>query len=441
MRSRSTPVSRVSLPPSAIGLPRLQPALHGRVVAVRGGVLVASLPDPTIGAVFRVEGSGLLAEVVGFEGAHCSLLPFGPLTGVAPGQSLTRAPMAESAPDAPSALGRVIDALGRDLESGEQIPLSSRPLRAAPPSPLTRRSISRQLRTGVRAIDALLPLGEGQRVGIFAGAGVGKSSLLARLASGIDADVVVLALVGERGREVGEFLRYHVPPELRARTTVVVATGDAPPMLRRRATECATALAEAWRDAGRHALLLVDSLTRHCRALREAALLAGETPVRRGYPASVFAELPRLLERTGQAAQGAITALYTVLLEGSDMEEPIADEVRGIVDGHWVLSRTLVEAGHHPALCIPQSLSRVESAIVAPDVATSARTLRQLIDLRERTRDACELGLYTRGSDPRVDAAIDVWPEVEAFLQQRPEEFEALDATHAELHALAAALP
>ncbi|HOE48630.1 MAG TPA: FliI/YscN family ATPase, partial [Polyangiaceae bacterium] len=261
-----------------------------------------------------------------------------------------------------------------------------------------------------------------QRVGLFAGSGVGKSTLLGEMARGTVADIVVVALVGERGREVGEFLTKTLGEQGRRKSVVVVATSDAPAMERLRAAQTATAIAEYFRDLGKKVLLLVDSITRFARAQREVGLAAGELPARRGYPPSVFAMLPRLLERSGQGADGSITAVYTVLVEGGDMEEPIADEVRGILDGHIVLDREMAARGHYPAVNVLQSLSRVMDQVVEKEHWQAARSLRRLLAAYESKRDLIVLGAYSRGSDPLVDEAIRKMPKLEAFLTQWPDE-------------------
>lgn len=416
---------------------------EGSVIALEAGVFHARLPDARVGNCYAIERRSdqppLIAELIGFRDEVAWLLPFEEPHGVRPGAGVTPTAIGTRVPDAARCLGRVIDPLGRCLDGArEHLENSGRPLRSAPPPALARRPIAKQAETGIRAIDALVPLAVGQRVGLFAGSGVGKSSLLAQLARQTHADVVVVALVGERGREVGEFLRDAVPDP--ARTTLVVATSDAPPTLRARAALAATALAEAWRDEGKHVLLLVDSLTRYARALREVALAIGEPPARRGYPPSVFSALPRLLERAGQGERGAITGVYTVLVEGEDMEEPVADEVRGIVDGHWVLRRRWAEAGHFPALDVPESVSRVAASIADEAARSDAAVVRRSLALLAERRDAVELGLYQRGSSPALDAALRLWPDVEAFLRQAPHERMPLNDTLAELADLAADL-
>jgi FliI/YscN family ATPase len=298
--------------------------------------------------------------------------------------------------------------------------------------------VTEALPTGVRAIDSFLTVGVGQRLGLFAGSGVGKSTLLGALARGAQADCVVVALVGERGREVGEFMEHSLGSAGRERSVTVVATSDAPPVERLRAASVATAIAEHFRDEGQRVLLLVDSVTRVARAQREIGLAAGEPPARRGYPPSVFSLLPRLLERGGQGERGSITAVYTVLVEGGDMEEPIADEVRGILDGHIVLDRIIAARGHYPAIDVTASISRVMPSVVPAEHAAAARTLRSLLAAFEQKRDLITLGAYSKGSDRRVDQAILAMPELERFLQQDAHTPEDLTVTRARLAELAA---
>jgi len=322
----------------------------------------------------------------------------------------------------------VVDGLGRPLDGrgslAEGVPMLVD--RSAPPA-LERRLVDRALPTGVRVIDGLLTLGEGQRIGLFAGSGVGKSTLLGSIARGTAADVVIVALVGERGREVGEFLEHCLGLEGRKKSIVVVATSDAPALERLRAAQVATAYAEYFRDRGARALLLVDSITRFARAQREVGLAAGEPPVRRGYPPSLFATLPRLLERSGQGSSGSITAIYTVLVEGGDMDEPVADEVRGIVDGHVVLDRAIAARGRYPAVDVTTSLSRVMSAIADKSHLDAARRLRELVGLYEAKRDLVLLGAYVKGTDKELDRAIERMGQIEAFLAQGAHDIAAFD--------------
>ena len=392
-----------------------------------------------MGDVVRVRrGEPLPCEVVGFAAGEAVGMPLGPLTGVGPDDVVeaTGGPLAVRA--GKGLLGRVVDGLGRPFDGGPAIEGTLGPVDRSPPTALDRRPIARALVTGVRAVDGLLTLGEGQRVGLFAGSGVGKSTLLGAMARGSAADVIVVALVGERGREVGEFLERSLGEAGRARSVVVVATSDVAAMERIRAAQLATAYAEHFRDAGKKVMLLVDSVTRFARAQREVGLAAGEPPARRGYPPSVFAMLPRLLERSGQGDKGSITAIYTVLVEGGDLDEPIADEVRGVLDGHIVLDRAVASRGRYPAIDVPGSLSRVMDAIATPEHRDAARRLRSLVALYEAKRDLVSLGAYSRGSDPALDEAILKMPRIEAFLGQAPSE--AAGALPETVAALAAAV-
>jgi ATP synthase in type III secretion protein N len=382
-------------------------------------------------------GAPLAAQVVGFHQGEVVAMPLGELSGVGPDDTVIGTGEGLQVPTGASLLGRVLDGFGR--------PLDARPLPAAvqwvsvdgkAPSALTRRPVDKILPTGVRVVDGLLTLGEGQRVGLFAGSGVGKSTLLGCIARGAQADVVVVALVGERGREVKEFIDDCLGETL-SRAVLVVATSDAPALERLKAAETATAIAESFRDQGKSVLLLVDSVTRYARALREVGLAAGEPPARRGYPPTVFAALPRLLERSGQGSEGSITALYTVLVEGSDMEEPIADEVRGILDGHIVLSRAVAERGTYPAVDVGASLSRVMKRCVTEPHERAAQTVRKLLAAYEGRRDLIAMGAYTKGGDVWVDRAIAALPELTQFLEQSPQEISSLEATNQALSRIA----
>ena len=373
-------------------------------------------------------------EVVGFDRGEAVGMPLGALTGVGPDDEVesTGAGFAVRASNA--LLGRVVDGLGRPIdgrgpvEGGAVVPVD-----ANPPAALDRRPVMRPLATGVRVLDGLLTMGEGQRIGLFAGSGVGKSTLLGAIARGTAADVVVVGLVGERGREVGEFLEHALGEEGRKRSVVVVATSDVAALERLRAAQVATAYAEYFRDQGKSVMLLVDSVTRFARAQREVGLAAGEPPARRGYPPSVFAMLPRLLERSGQGPRGSITAIYTVLVEGGDMDEPIADEVRGILDGHVVLDRMIAARGRYPAVDPTVSLSRVMDAVVAEPHRDAARKLRALVAHYEAKRDLVMLGAYAKGSDKELDEAIARMPKIEQFLRQSPADRVAYDETVAML--------
>jgi type III secretion protein N (ATPase) len=412
----------------------------GTVRSVTGLAVRVALPGARVGDVIQLvrRGEPLLAEVVGFDQGEAVAVPLGDVAGLGPDDQVvaTGGPLEVLA--GPALLGRVLDGLGRPLD-GKPLPdgLRSVLVDRAPPPALARQPVTRSLATGVRAIDAFTTLGIGQRMGLFAGSGVGKSSLLGAIARGTDADAVVVALVGERGREVGDFLEHSLGEGGRRRSIVVVATSDAPALERLRAVQVATAQAECLRDQGASVMLLVDSITRVARAQREVGLAAGEPPARRGYPPSVFALLPRLLERSGQAERGSITALYTVLVEGGDLDEPIADEVRGILDGHIVLQRAIAARGHYPAIDVTASLSRVMGSVVDERHARAARNVRALLAAYEEKRDLIALGAYVRGSVKLVDQAIEALPELEALLCQSPNELEPFERTLEQLVRLA----
>ncbi|HUS30410.1 MAG TPA: FliI/YscN family ATPase [Kofleriaceae bacterium] len=397
----------------------------GRVDAVTGLVVRATLSAVSLGEIVMIDrpGLSLRAEVVGFSGEQAVLLPLGDLAGIAPASPVWRTGEPLSIRVGDELLGRVLDGVGQPMDGGTAITSGEAWAVDRPaPNALSRPPISAHITTGVRAIDALLTLGRGQRVGLFAAAGVGKSTLLAQIARGTDADVIVLCLVGERGRELAELLDNELAPA-RAKTVVVCATSDAPPLVRLRAVHTATAIAEWFRDRrGANVLLLVDSLTRVARAQREVGLSAGEPVARHGYPPSVFALLPRLIERTGATREGAITALYTVLVAGNDMDEPIADEVRGLVDGHIVLDRRLAQRGHFPPIDVVASVSRLMPRLVAADHAKAAARVRERLAIYEEHRDLITLGAYQSGRDRKVDDAVSAYPRIEALLRQSRDE-------------------
>jgi type III secretion protein N (ATPase) len=400
--------------------PAIRP--EGRVLSVTGLGLRVAMPGARIGDVIRIErrsGTSVDAEIIGFDGGQAVAVPLGTLSGVGPDEPVraTGAPLQIAA--GKELLGRVIDGLGRPLD-GMPLPhglQSTLVDRAAPPA-LSRKVISEPFVTGIRAIDALLTVGQGQRIGLFSGSGVGKSTLLGSLARGATADAVVVALVGERGREVCEFLDSCLGEQGRARSTVVVTTSDAPPLERVRAAQVATAIAEVMRDQGAHVLLLVDSITRFARAQRDVGLAAGEPPGRRGFPPSVFTALPRLLERAGTASVGSITAIYAVLVEGDDLDEPVTDEVRGILDGHIVLDRQLASYGHYPAIDVVKSISRVMPRVVTAQQLAATQRFRTLVWSYEQKRDLIAVGAYVKGMDSNVDRAIASRSLIERYLQQ-----------------------
>lgn len=360
----------------------------------------------------------LLAEVVGLAGGEVLLAPMGDLRGLSSETEVTLRVGEEQVPVSEALLGRVVDARLRPLDGGEAIVAqASRPLYAPAPNPMERRRIDRIVETGVRAVDGLLPIGCGQRMGVFAAAGGGKSTLLATLARQARADVTVIALIGERGREVREFVEDTLGPEGLARSVVIVATSDRPALERARAAHAATALAEGFRRAGRHVLLLMDSVTRFSRALREIGLAAGEPPVRRGYPPSVFAELPRLFERAGADAFGAITGIYTVLLEDEE-DDPIGEEVRSLLDGHIYLSRRLAAKGHYPAIDVLASQSRLFTHLAGPEQQRAATDLRACLAKLDEIELLVQLGDYKHGHDALGDRALELRGPIEAFLRQ-----------------------
>ena len=398
-----------------------RPRAQGRVARVVGLNLEIDGLQLPIGASVRINGEAgeVISEVVAVHSDGLVCMPLGELRGVRAGDPAEAADGATSVPIGPTLLGRVLDGLGRPIDGGP--PLLSAPrvsVDGAAPHPLTRRMIRESLPLGVRALDALVPCGRGQRMGIFAGSGVGKSTLLSMITRGTEASVTVLALVGERGREVREFIENDLGPEGLARAVVVVATSDEPALVRLRAAFTATRIAESFRDMGQDVLLLMDSLTRFAMAQREVGLSAGEPPATRGYPPSVFAMLPRLLERAGASDTGSITGLYTVLVEGDDMLDPIGDATRAILDGHIVLSRALATAGHFPSIDVLESISRVGPSVTTTEQRKAATEMRRLLAAYREARDLIEIGAYVSGSNPLVDRAIQLREAMDGFLRQ-----------------------
>jgi flagellum-specific ATP synthase len=407
----------------------LQPIQReGRVVRGIGLTVEAIGLDLEIGDLCHIfpslsEEGRLAAEVVGFHDERLVLVPLAELRGVRHGSRVVRAPEALHVPVGPELLGRVIDGLGRPIDGKGPLRCRRRlRIGGAPPSPLQRAPIRDILPTGVRTIDALLTCGRGQRLGIFAGSGVGKSTLLGMISRNAVCDVRVIALIGERGREVQEFIERDLGPAGLEQAVVVVSTSDQPALMRIKAAWTATLIAEYFRDRGMSVVLMMDSVTRLAMAQREVGLAAGELPATRGYPPSVFALLPRLLERAGNAEQGSITAFYTVLVEGDDLNEPISDTVRGILDGHIVLARTLADRGHYPAIDVLASVSRLMPSLVTPDHRALASEVRELLAAYESARDLIDIGAYVHGTNPTVDRALGLMPEIRRFLQQKPEE-------------------
>jgi flagellum-specific ATP synthase len=361
------------------------------------------------------------AEVVGFAGAVTYLMPTSAVKGIVPGSRVQPLNREQGLAVGMSLLGRVVDGNGQPLDGLGPIKAEKRvPLTRPPMNPLLRKPIRQPLDVGVRAINALITVGSGQRMGLFAGSGVGKSVLLGMMTRGTTADVVVVGLVGERGREVKEFIEDILGEEERKKAVVVAAPADTSPLMRLKGCETAVTIAEYFRDKGMNVLLLIDSLTRYAMAQREIALAVGEPPATKGYPPSVFARLPALVERAGNGAehQGSITAFYTVLTEGDDLQDPIADAARAILDGHIVLSRSIADAGHYPAIDIEASISRVMPMVVSAEHVQQARRIKQVYSNYQRNRDLISIGAYTRGTDPRIDLAINAEPAINAFLQQ-----------------------
>ncbi len=406
------------------GVAAAQPlAVRGRVVQVLGTIVRAHAPGAKIGELCALrnpwEETQILAEVVGFALNLALLTPLGEIVGASSYTEVIPLGEVHRVPVGPGLLGRVLDGLGQPIDGAGPLAIADYyPVYADPPNAMTRELITKPINLGVRALDGLLTCGEGQRMGIFAAAGGGKSTLLSQIVRNTEADVIVLALIGERGREVREFLERDLGAEGRKRAVTIISTSDRPSMERLKAAYVATAVAEYFRDQGRKVLFLMDSVTRFARALREIGLAAGEPPTRRGFPPSVFATLPRLMERAGCSERGSITALYTVLVEGDDMTEPIADETRSILDGHIVLSRKLGAANHYPAIDILASVSRLMTAITTPEHRRVAGRVRQLMAKYQEVELLVRIGEYKAGNDAVADEAIKKLDAINAFLRQ-----------------------
>jgi type III secretion protein N (ATPase) len=399
--------------------------VKGRVVQVVGTIIKASVPGVKVGEICILrdpwENVEMQAEVIGFNKETVLLTALGQMTGLSVQTEVIPSRRVHMVGVGEALLGRVLDGLGRPIDSDEKGPLLPEkyyPVYADPPNPLERRIISKPISLGVKTLDSMLTCGEGQRMGIFAAAGGGKSTLLAQIVRNTEADVTVLALIGERGREVREFIEKDLGPEGLAKSVVVCSTSDRSAMERLKAAYVATSIAEYFRDKGKKVLLLMDSVTRFARAQREIGLAAGEPPTRRGFPPSVFSELPKLMERAGNSAKGSITALYTVLVEGDDMTEPVADETRSILDGHIILSRKLAQKNHYPAIDVLQSVSRCQNAIIDEAHKKNAAKLRTLLAKYAEVELLLKIGEYRKGADRDTDEAIDKNDAVNAFLKQ-----------------------
>jgi flagellum-specific ATP synthase len=403
----------------------------GSVVRVVGNAVEAAGLNVGVGSICWIEldSSALVsAEVVGFRDGRITLVPFSDLSGVRPGSPVRLREHQFRVPSGPNVLGRVLDGFGRPIDGRGPLHAEYHEIGGEAPHPLTRARIRQPLATGVRAIDGLLTTGKGQRLGIFAGSGVGKSTLLAMIARNASADVNVIALIGERGREVQEFIDEQLGHDGLAKSVVVVATSDQPALLRLKAAEVALAIAESFRDDGGDVMFIMDSVTRLAMAQREIGLGAGEPPALRGYPPSVFSLLPRMLERAGNTDRGTITGFFAVLVEGDDMNEPIADTVRSILDGHIVLTRALAERNHYPAIDVLASVSRVMPAIVDQVHLRLAGSLRASLAEYDSAKDLIEVGAYAPGSNPAIDRAIRLRPAIETYLCQGHDEAAGLDS-------------
>jgi len=417
--------------------------MTGRVRKIVGTMVHASVQDVQMGELLelctpRSSGASTMAECVGFLDEEALLAPIGELYGVSPQTEVRRTGRIQVVPVGAGLMGRVLDGLGQFIDGKEEEfqPEAWYPVHCTPPEPMTRRISTRPLSMGIRALDGLLTIAEGQRVGIFAAAGGGKSTLLAMLVKGADVDVNVLALIGERGREVREFIEHSLGPDGMSRSVVVVATSDRSAMERAKAAYVATAVAEFFRDQGLKVLFLMDSVTRYARAQREIGLAAGEPPTRRGFPPSVFATLPRLMERSGMSETSSITAMYTVLVEGDDMTEPVADESRSILDGHVILSRKLAEANHYPAIDILASKSRMMDMVVSDQHREMAGRINAMLAAYANVEMLLRVGEYKKGVDPDTDVAVMKNKAINAFLRQRTDEFESFNGTLARLKEL-----
>ncbi len=410
---------------------QVEPASEqGLITKIVGLTIEARGPAAGIGEYCQIltrRRQKIPAEVVGFNGNTTVLMPLGELEGISPGDHVIPQRRKLAVRVGPELLGRILDGLGKPFGGMPYQNHITYPLLNKPPNALDRPRIHEPLSVGVRAIDGMITVGRGQRMGIFSGSGVGKSTLLGMMARNTAADINVIALIGERGRELREFIEKDLGPEGLARSVVVVATSDQPALIRIKAAYTATAIAEYFRDRGQEVLLLMDSLTRFAMAQREVGLAAGEPPTTRGYPPSVFALLPKLLERSGMAAQGSITGIYTVLVDGDDHNEPIADALRGMLDGHIVLTRELAISNHYPAIDVLQSISRVMRDVVSPEHLELAAAIRRHLAVYHNAKDLIDIGAYSAGSNPAIDQAINLVEKINGFLRQGAGEAVAFD--------------
>ncbi len=394
----------------------------GKVSKVVGLTVESIGPDANTNDLCRIVStdhkSEVIAEVIGFRDGRLLLMPFEPLNGIGIGSTVENLNTVHSVKVGRNLLGKILDGLGNPMDGSELLVEELYPVEADPPDPMDRVIIDEVLSLGVKAIDGLLTIGKGQRIGIFAGSGVGKSTLLGMIARNTKADINVIALIGERGREVKEFIERDLGEEGLKRSVLVIATSDKPAIIRKKAAKAATSIAEYFRNQGKDVLLMMDSLTRFSMAQREIGLAAGEPPVSRGYPPSVYSEMPKLLERAGNDNAGSITGLYTVLVDGDDFNEPITDTARGILDGHIVLTRQLANKNHYPAIDVLQSISRVMSSIITKEHKKLAGECKMLMATHREAEDLINIGAYKAGSNPDIDRAIEKMKEINGFLLQ-----------------------
>ncbi|MCR5080927.1 MAG: FliI/YscN family ATPase [Treponema sp.] len=421
---------------------RVEPIKYtGSVVAVKGLMIESTGPRSVIGEICTIEIPSLkttvMAEVVGLEDKVVRMMAYGETKGIEVGSRVIASGHVLEVPVGPQLLGRVIDATGHPYDGrGDILPETYYPALASPPNPMERAPVNRRIKTGVRAIDSLLTVGKGQRLGIFAGSGVGKSTLLSMIARNTDADVNVIGLIGERGREVLDFINRDLGEEGLKRSVLVVATSDQPSIARLRAAYVTTAIAEYFRDQGKDVMLMFDSVTRFAHAQREIGLATGEPPAQRGYPPSVFDMLPKLLERTGTNDKGSITAFYTVLVDGDDMDEPITDKVRGTLDGHIVLSRDLASKQHYPAIDVLKSISRLSKRVSGKNTLKAATRVKKWIATYKEQEEMIVAGVYQKGNSLEVDEAIDHHAPVEEFLCQEESDHLSIEDTLTKLSEL-----
>ena len=406
----------------------------GSVIRVRGMLVESRGPQAVIGEICKIAipsaGTHVLAEVVGLYDTTVQLMAYGDTKGIEIGCTVTASGSVLQVAVGRQLLGRVLDAVGKAYDKKGEIAASTfYPAIASPPDPLDRTPVNKRIVTGVRAIDSLLAVGKGQRLGIFSGSGVGKSTLLGMIARNTNADVNVIALIGERGREVVDFLQRDLGEDGLKRSVVVVATSDQSPIARLRGAYTATAVAEYFRDQGKDVMLMFDSVTRFARAQREIGLAIGEPPAQRGYTPSVFETLPKLLERSGTSQKGSITGFYTVLVDGDDMDEPVSDTVRGILDGHIVLNRKLAQAYHFPAIDVLASISRLSKRVTGPQTQKAVAAIRRSMAAYAQSEDMITVGAYQKGSNVEVDAAIELHPAIENFLMQEEAEKTTIEKT------------